>query len=323
MPATTVRPGDVIKRILSGELPIAKQVLEAGEVVERLVAVSQASVGELHRAYKRQIKAEQLEMVGRRRTKQRGMCYDTFRKRTWEAWQLGLIEPVEEGDPIPVGQGFLLSTRGTWPNARVVQSVAISYALTNRGRQEEDAWLDLTTAFKDSVSGVVAVSPTAPAPAPATTPPPAPRPSEPEAEPNGLPEVPSPELPTRITQANIEKVKEHLEDLQSLIEDNAIDYPGDDEFPAMDVEIQRLVEHGKLWISLTQDFLTTAEDADRPSAARTEALEERVGTLEEYLDNLGAQPNRERPGEYLDELGDASLEDAISSLEAAQDQLGS
>lgn len=268
MPATTVRPGDVIKRILNGELPIAKQVLEAGEVVERLVAVSQASVGELHRAYKRQIKAEQLEMVGRRRTKQRGMCYDTFRKRTWEAWQLGLIEPVEEGDPIPVGQGFLLSTRGAWPNARVVQSVAISYALTNLGRQEEDAWLDLTTAFKDSVPAggrsEVAAAPVA----------------------SALPDVPTISLPASFGIRSVPRLVNHLQVLAELAEEQ--DWP-EQAFPALQEELDAVIEAGVAWRDSLQDSLDDEQGKDRPSEEREETLEGRLEGLDEYLEGLQAQ----------------------------------
>lgn len=263
MPLTPARPGQIIKGILGGELPIFRQVFEAGQVVPRLVTVTEATVSELHRAYGRRVKEERLEG-----SQQKGMCYDSFRRYTWMAWQLGFIEQVAEGDPVPAGAGFLLSTRGSWPNAQVVQARSISYALTDRGREEVQAWNDLTKAFKQSLE--------APAPAAAA------------AE---LPTVPTITLPANFSTRTVPRLLNHLQALADLAA--AAEWPGDpnepDVLPAMTAEVLRLQEIGTDWSGSFQDSLGEEEERDNPSQRRIDALQERIDQLDRYAESLDQQ----------------------------------
>lgn len=160
MPLTPVRPGNLIKRVLSGDLPVTRREFDpaVGVTVDRSVAVDRSHVAELHQTYQRAVKAARLNRIDGRAGRQHGMCYDSFRKLTYAAYQMGLIIQVEEGEPVAANAGFLLSTRGSWPpegqggTARVVQATRVIYALTDEGREEEVAWLNLTKAYKSFIA---------------------------------------------------------------------------------------------------------------------------------------------------------------------------
>lgn len=142
MPKTEVRPGLVIRSILTGEIPVQRQVLAGGRVEIVPETVSQASVTEMYREYKRLVR-ENRTRRGPRAVCQKGMCYDSFRKLLWYPKRLGYIRAVGRGNPVP----DLMMIEGKLPDARVVDSAPIYYAITPQGQAAEDEWDNLQKAW--------------------------------------------------------------------------------------------------------------------------------------------------------------------------------
>ena len=275
MPLTPVRPGNLIKGVLSGDLPVTRREFDpaVGVTTDRPVVVGRSHVAEMHQTYQRAVKAARLNRIDRRAGRQHGMCYDSFRKLTYAAYQMGLIIQVEEGEPVAANSGFLLSTRGTWPpegqggTARVVQATRVVYALTEAGQAEETAWLNLTKAYKgfiaqgrdDNGGGPVAMA-------------------------RVFPDVPTISLPENFTVRSVPRIVKHIEALTALVE--GTDFPDpDDPFPALDTEIERLQLQGEKWVETAEESSSAAEDRGA-GPATLEPLEERQQQLQQYVDAL-------------------------------------
>lgn len=142
MPLTRVRPGVVIKAVLSGQIAaIERQVDAGGYATEVAVYRHYASIAEVHRVYRKAVTWSN-EDYGLR---QKGMTYDSFRRYFYYAKQLGLIELVGEGEPM----GELLMIKGAGDDALTVPSAPLYYALTPGGAADVDSWLDLKTAYQN------------------------------------------------------------------------------------------------------------------------------------------------------------------------------
>lgn len=270
MPLTPIRPGDVIKRVLSGDLPVSRREFDpaVGTTVERSVAVDRSHVAELHQTYQREVKEARLNRIDGKAGRQSGSCYDSFRKYTYAAYKMGLITQVEEGEPVAANSGYLLSTRGTWPptgqggTAVVVQATRIVYALTEAGQAEETAWLNLTKAYKNFIAQ--------------------------RGEENGvapLPDIPAISLPDSFTVRSIPRLVRHIEALIVVAEET--DFP-DGDFPAMETEIERLQLRGEKWVETAESSAAAAEDRGVGEEA-LEPLEERQQQLEQYVNALADQ----------------------------------
>lgn len=267
MPLTPVRPGNVIKRVLSGDLPVSRRQFDptVGTTVERAVAVDRSHVAELHQTYQREVKAARLNRIDGKAGRQSGSCSDTFRKYTYAAYKMGLITQVEEGEPVAANSGFLLSTRGTWPpageggTAVVVRATRIVYALTQAGLEEETAWLNLTKAYKNFIAE--------------------------KGEENGvapLPDVPVISLPDSFSVRSVPRIIRHLEALIAVA--GTTDFP-DSDFPALEAEIERLQLRGEKWVETAESSASAAEDRGVGEEA-LEPLEERQQQLEQYVNAL-------------------------------------
>lgn len=240
-------------------------------VVERSVIVDRSHVAELHQAYQREVKAARLNRIDGKAGRQHGMCYDSLRKLTYAAYKMGLITPVEQGDPVAVNSGYLLSSRGSWPpegeggTARVVQATRIVYALTEEGQAEEAAWLNLTKAYKNFIAQA--------------------------GEGNGgvpiakvLPAVPTISLPESFSVRSAPRIIKHIEALIAVAEQT--DFPDpDDPFPALEAEIERLQLAGEAWTEAAESSTAAAEDRGAGPAV-LEPLEERQQQLEQYVNAL-------------------------------------
>ncbi len=101
-----------------------------------------------------------------------------------------------------------------------------------------------------------------------------------------LPEVPSIPLPTRFTTRSLPRLKEHVEDLDTLARD--FDWP-EERFPALAAEVLRLAESGRSWLEAAQDARGAEEDRDSPRESTLERLETRSGALEEYVEALDGE----------------------------------
>lgn len=148
MPPTLVRPGIVLKQVLSGLLPIEGYF------------VSRASITQLHRAYKDEVRKGRSGILSReKRSKQRGMTYDSFKSLVRKAMYLGFLEAVEpDGSEAPPPRGMirgqsgtLQRTEGMGDNAEIIQSKPTYYRLTQKGLSEEEAWFSLATAYADLI----------------------------------------------------------------------------------------------------------------------------------------------------------------------------
>ena len=133
--ARQTRPGLVIKAVLSGAIGLEDTPSPLADRDPRIVA--SASVAELHRTYKALWQREQID--NDRTPVRRGMSYHSFAAMVRQARKLGLLqlEHREETDEP------LMTIR----DGEVVPSTRNFYELTDRGRDEEDAWLSLRGAF--------------------------------------------------------------------------------------------------------------------------------------------------------------------------------
>ena len=162
MPKTTVRPGHVIRDVLSGRQPLVCITGEGpmGKPIFEETLATEASIQDLHRTYKSMIRKEKQESATRIR--QRAMGRDSFGKYIYFAKRLGLIERVreEEASDIPVGRAPLLNINGNFPpdevvdidDRVVVESRRLIYALTPAGSSASSEWDDLAKAFMAIVS---------------------------------------------------------------------------------------------------------------------------------------------------------------------------
>ena len=162
LPKTTVRPGHVIRDVLSGRKPLVciTGIGPAGKPIFEETQTSEASIQDLHRTYKAMIRQEKQESAVR--IQQRPMGRDSFGKYIYFAKRLGLIARVreEEATDIPLGRAPLLNINGDFPpdsvveveDREVVESRRLIYALTPAGLNATREWDDLAKAFTALVS---------------------------------------------------------------------------------------------------------------------------------------------------------------------------
>lgn len=246
MPRTTVRPGHVIRDVLKGELPLVRQVGTA--LVNE--AVSQASASEMARAYREQVALANSRSVDGQGG-QKGMGYCSFYKRVKEAFALGLISVVGEGDPLPP----LVMIRD---NA-VIPSREVFYALTPAGEAAATEWDNMGKALAERGPGVV---------------PPERRSISPFL------------YPGRFTVSSVPRLTDWLARLIAWADE--ADWPGE-EWPEMATEVGRFAEAAQGWLDAAQETLETEEARDNPRAARLEALQDRVDALETLHDALESE----------------------------------
>lgn len=159
MPKTTVRPGHVIRDVLSRQLPVLNivQVVSRGVTVYSEDVATAASVQDLHRTYKLMIRrAKETSVV---RIAQRPMGRDSFGKYIYFAKRLALIERFEErpADGLPAfPRAPLLNINGEYDpddivdidDRVVVESRRLLYSLTAAGRAASSEWDDLGKAYR-------------------------------------------------------------------------------------------------------------------------------------------------------------------------------
>ena len=133
---TPVRPGLVVKHVLTGKIPL----LPSGEIV------SESSIVDLHRTYKELIS---MENASRPKSKQlRGMTYRSFLTLFKFSQLLGLVTFVrEEPMQFPPPGGNLLSIR--MPN-EIVVSVRRIFKISPLGAEDEMSWMNLCRAWRES-----------------------------------------------------------------------------------------------------------------------------------------------------------------------------
>jgi len=135
--AQPLRPGFIVKSVLSGDIPLA-----TGE------SVKEAAVTDIHSVYKFLTKQENLVRPRDRRL--RGMTYASFITMFRFARYLGLVERVREEPMLfpPPGKP-LLSIRKP-DGAHVVESKRVIYRLTQIGVEDEVAWSNLRKAWAEN-----------------------------------------------------------------------------------------------------------------------------------------------------------------------------
>lgn len=134
--ATPVRPGNVTKGVLLGEIPLA-----TGELV------TEAAITDLHSAYKELIRRENALRPKEKRL--RGMTAFSFKTLFKFAQLLGLVELVREEPMLyPPPGGVLYSVRKP-DGAHVVVSTRRIFKLTDIGKEDERSWTNLCRAWRE------------------------------------------------------------------------------------------------------------------------------------------------------------------------------
>lgn len=130
------KPGVTIKKVLSGEIPLL-----SGE------KVNTACSTDIHNVYKSLIKEENrgCELLGKK--PYRGMTVNSFVKIMVMARLLGLIT-LDHEEPARYHAGPLYRIDKTDGVLTVPVSHRRMYQLTDKGREEQTAWNDLTGAYK-------------------------------------------------------------------------------------------------------------------------------------------------------------------------------
>ena len=141
--AQPVRPGLLIREVLSGEKPLIVPGSRKGEVEE--VFVSEACMTDLHFTYKTLISRENQSRP--RHTQLRGMTQFSYAKVFRFAKYLGLLEFVREEDMRnpPPGEPLLQ----IFGRTEVKISKRKIYQLSSIGQVDEVAWTDLRKAWQE------------------------------------------------------------------------------------------------------------------------------------------------------------------------------
>jgi len=238
---TPVRPGLVIKHVLTGKLPL----LPTGELV------TESSIVDLHRTYKELIK---MENMSRPRTRKlRGMTYRSFLTLFKFSQLLNLVTFVrEEPMQFPPPGGNLLSIRKPDGIETVISARRI-FKISPVGAEDEKSWMNLCRAWREGW----------PAPqkaeyAPTYAPPPE-KVAPPLVVPKEKPWAPFKRTP----RATARQIKLLLKQLEKLI-DAGIDAPG------VDHEVERLASMLVDWSVEAEDAANRAEKAKKPKSAKHE-----------------------------------------------------
>lgn len=135
--AQPLRPGFIVKAVLSGDIP-----LTSGEIVR------QASITDVHQVYKYLTRQENITRPREKRLK--GMSYLSFITMFRFARYMGLVEKVrEEAMLFPPPGDPLLSIRKPDDVPEVVESKRVVYQLTKAGVEDEVAWSNLRKAWAE------------------------------------------------------------------------------------------------------------------------------------------------------------------------------
>jgi len=145
-----IRPGEVIKQVLSGTLPLI--VYEGDDYTEKIV--NEACIVDLHNTYKVMISREN---QSRSRNKQlRVMTYNSFCHLFKFARYLNLVELVREEDmmfPPPNGDLYqlykVLDKRRSKPTIKASISKRRIFKITQKGIDDERGWSNLCQAYKE------------------------------------------------------------------------------------------------------------------------------------------------------------------------------
>ena len=145
-----IRPGQVIKQVLSGVLPLI--VYEGNDYVEKIV--NEACIVDLHNTYKTMINRE--NQLRSRNKQLRVMTYNSFCHLFKFARYLNLVELVREEDMIfPPPNGSLyqlykdLDKRSSKPKIKASVSKRRIFKITQTGIDDERGWSNLCQAYKE------------------------------------------------------------------------------------------------------------------------------------------------------------------------------
>ena len=145
-----IRPGDVIKQVLSGTLPII--VYEGDDYVEK--TVNEACIVDLHNTYKVMVNRE--NQLRSRNKQLRVMTYNSFCHLFKFARYLNLVELVREEDMVfPPPNGSLyqlykeLDKRSSKPKIKTSISKRRIFKITQKGIDDERGWSNLCQAYKE------------------------------------------------------------------------------------------------------------------------------------------------------------------------------
>ena len=138
--ASPIRPGFIVRDVLSGKIP-----LETGELI------SEAAITDLHRAYREVVSRENALRPKARRL--RGMTSFSFKTFFKFAQLLNLVELVrEEPMQFPPAGGQLFSVRIIEGKPKAVTSTRRVFRLTTVGAADERSWSDLRRAWQEQWS---------------------------------------------------------------------------------------------------------------------------------------------------------------------------
>ena len=149
MPRTRVRPGHVIRDILTEQIPVAY-----GQGFQ-----SEATPSDLYRTYIALVKEANLEVVSR--TRQRGMSRHSFTGLLYQAKRLGLIVasreepavglPSEVRAPLLNIDGVRTSAAVPIGDRQVVEARRLYYAIGGDGADTSPAWNNIAQAYMEMI----------------------------------------------------------------------------------------------------------------------------------------------------------------------------
>ena len=230
--ATPVRPGLVTKAVLLGQTPLA-----TGELV------SEASITDLHNAYKELVKRE--NMLRPRIKRLKPMTMQSFKTLFKFAQLLGLVELVRE-DPMefPPPTGHLYSIRK--PNDEVIAVISTRriFKITPLGTEDERSWTNLCRAWIDKWPAPAKAEYLPPVYVPRERPPKPPKEEPPEL----VLEFTPYELAAEPSTAQFSALAAHLRTLNAL----GLESPGVVE------EVARLTHGASGWVVVTDEGLDDA-----------------------------------------------------------------
>lgn len=287
--AQPVRPGFMIRDVLSGIRPLIIPGAVKGEVIEQ--SATEACMTELHFTYKVLIDRE--NQTRPKHMQLRGMTTESFAKLFRFARYMGLLEFIRDEDMISPPPGL--------PLLQIVDRTGITeskrkiYKLSDLGVAEEVAWGDLRKAWQEKweMPRKLEIPPELPPEVPPTVPPeevvapPVPKPPRKPGVPPEVPtEIPKVKFAERPSVREFKKLLRHLETLRLI---------GAEE-PEVRREIGRNLEH------VPGDWLVNLEDMIE--------ITKMPKTLEKYRIWMDAMMP------LYEALADRDLDKAIAILEA-------
>lgn len=144
-----VRPGILLKEVLSGERPL--YFFAGNDLVSRTLRRDEgASISDLHKTYKDAIQRE-INALREASKRIKPMVYQTFARLMQKARYMGYLEirervPVTPGSP---AENLLTIERDQEGRDRVVPAMRSMYVLTEKGREEEEVWDRISSAYEE------------------------------------------------------------------------------------------------------------------------------------------------------------------------------